>query len=164
MLHLALGLLAAVMALFFDVEALSHMMSIGTLMSYCLVSACTLILRYREPLTGANRAVEVGLLHRMSFDPDAPHEAYATPASHGQSVRFCGLSVAALLSLFWGAVAGASAIAVNASEHLMAFNWLAVTPFAVLAVVALLAALPLFCMRQPGAKVTNLTPNKFRLV
>lgn len=42
------GTLAGVLALIFDLNALADMMSVGTLMSYTLVAASVLVLRYRE--------------------------------------------------------------------------------------------------------------------
>jgi amino acid transporter len=42
----ATGLLACALVLLFDLQQLINMMSIGTLLAYCLVSACTLVLRY----------------------------------------------------------------------------------------------------------------------
>lgn len=54
------GTLAAVMAFAFDIQALADMMSIGTLMSYTLVAACVLILRYRRPDNFSEAEAEAG--------------------------------------------------------------------------------------------------------
>ena len=50
------GVLAGVLCLFFDLNQLIDMQSIGTLMAYSVVAVCVLILRYRPDEEEANES------------------------------------------------------------------------------------------------------------
>ncbi|XP_030648769.1 cationic amino acid transporter 2 [Chanos chanos] len=66
---LSSGVIAAVMAMVFDLKALVDMMSIGTLFAYTLVAICILILRYQEDPSGSDENHPVqkwSLLHPPS--------------------------------------------------------------------------------------------------
>ncbi|XP_061104514.1 cationic amino acid transporter 2-like [Conger conger] len=97
---LSSGIVAAIMALLFDLKALVDMMSIGTLFAYTLVAVCILILRYQDDCTeDSNNIQKTETSSKLSFLYPPSHPTSET----SKNVSTCTMVIIILiiiLSLF----------------------------------------------------------------
>ncbi|KAM9780889.1 cationic amino acid transporter 2 [Syngnathus typhle] len=130
---LASGVVAAIMALLFDLKALVDMMSIGTLFAYTLVAICILILRYQVDITADNKE-EPFTVSGLFF----PHSHCTARTSKNVSVlTVCIIFLATTLSL----------VVSQATTSLQSSEWWSV--LCVVAVTAILSLVVLIIWRQP---------------
>lgn len=102
------GLIAAVMAMMFNLQQLIDMMSIGTLLAYTIVAICVLVLRFRcDAVTSSKpHSVTYGNVLRQLFNIDGE----TTPSRLSSTVCdvavvlfcLCTIPVCILLDTFYG--------------------------------------------------------------
>ncbi|XP_055370598.1 cationic amino acid transporter 2 family protein [Betta splendens] len=133
---LASGVVAAVMALLFDLKALVDMMSIGTLFAYTLVAICILILRYEADLSedSCSSTPEPITLGGLLFPP--AHSSVRT-SKNVSVLTVCIMFLAVILSL----------LLVGTVDSLQAFEW--GTLLCVSVMVLMLVFIILIIWRQP---------------
>uniref|UniRef100_A0A8D0A6Z6 Zgc:175280 n=1 Tax=Sander lucioperca TaxID=283035 RepID=A0A8D0A6Z6_SANLU len=128
---LASGVVAAIMALLFDLKALVDMMSIGTLFAYTLVAICILILRY-----------QLDLSEDPSFSKPEPFTVTgvlfpSSQATSRTSKNVSVLTVSIILSLVISGALGS----------LQAFEWWSLLCVSI--IILMLVLITLIIWRQP---------------
>uniref|UniRef100_A0A3B4TUA6 Zgc:175280 n=1 Tax=Seriola dumerili TaxID=41447 RepID=A0A3B4TUA6_SERDU len=130
---LASGVVAAIMALLFDLKALVDMMSIGTLFAYTLVAICILILRYEIS--------EVGVL-------GPPSQATARTSKNVSVLTVFIIFLAITLSLF---ISGAV-------DSLQALEWWSLLCVSVIVLMLVLSILIIWRQPQSATKAAFMVP------
>ncbi|XP_058505724.1 cationic amino acid transporter 2-like [Solea solea] len=95
------GIVAAIMAMLFDLEALVEMMSIGTLFAYTLVAICILILRYQASPSEDTDPQNIESNKKFGFlrPPSSPTSATARTVTILTVIAvLCVISLCALLA------------------------------------------------------------------
>ncbi|XP_068187433.1 cationic amino acid transporter 2 family protein [Antennarius striatus] len=136
---LASGVVAAIMALLFDLKALVDMMSIGTLFAYTLVAVCILILRYQADISEDSR-VNKPEPFTVSGVLCPPSHATTRTSKNVSVLSAFMIFLAILLSLF-------ISLAVESLHCLVWWSLLCVT-----VIVLMLVFITLVIWRQPQSK------------
>ncbi|XP_027015214.1 cationic amino acid transporter 2 family protein [Tachysurus fulvidraco] len=137
---LSSGLVAAIMALVFDLKALVDMMSIGTLFAYTLVAICILILRYKA-------------------DSDKPSEkkwSLIRPPSSPTATSSKVISILTIIILV--VVVALSVILTKGVESGLVDTWWMILIICVLALFLLTAVVIIWRQPQSNSKAAFMVP------
>ncbi|TNM98790.1 hypothetical protein fugu_013354 [Takifugu bimaculatus] len=138
---IASGIVAAFMALLFDLKALVDMMSIGTLFAYTLVAVCILILRYQED------PVEVQV--KSKFNPLKPPPLATASTSQAVTIMTV-ISVASMVGL--------CVTLTQAIDALARVEAWSVALVCILGTIVLINTALIFRQPQNGTKATFMMP------
>ncbi|XP_021167830.2 cationic amino acid transporter 2 family protein [Fundulus heteroclitus] len=144
---LASGIVAAVMALLFDLKALIDMMSTGTLFAYTLVAICVLILRYQPELSedtsiGKTEPFTVGGV----FYP--PSQATPRTSKNVSILTVAIVLIAVILSI----------IISQGIDSLQALQWWSLLCASVFLLILLITVLLIWRQPQSTAKAAFMVP------
>ncbi|XP_071316896.1 cationic amino acid transporter 2 [Trachinotus anak] len=144
---LASGVVAAIMALLFDLKALVDMMSIGTLFAYTLVAICILILRYQAD-PGED----------SSFSKPEPFTVSGVlwPLSQATTRTSKNVSVLAVFIIFLAIIL--SLFISRAADSLQALEWWSLLCVSVIALMLVLSTLIIWRQPQSTTKAAFMVP------
>uniref|UniRef100_A0A3Q3WUQ5 Cationic amino acid transporter C-terminal domain-containing protein n=1 Tax=Mola mola TaxID=94237 RepID=A0A3Q3WUQ5_MOLML len=140
---LASGVVAAIMALLFDLKALVDMMSIGTLFAYTLVAICILILRYyssQEPV--------IMETYCFNFILSPPSQATARTSKNVSVSAVFIIFLAIILSLFISGVV----------VSLQALKWWSLLCVSLMVLALILILMIIWRQPQSTTKATFMVP------
>ncbi|KAM6983817.1 cationic amino acid transporter 2 [Tautogolabrus adspersus] len=144
---LASGVVAAIMALLFDLKALVDMMSIGTLFAYTLVAICILILRYQPDLS-----------EDSSFSKTEPFTVtgLVCPPSQATSRTSRNVSVLTVFMIFLAVVL--SLVISRAVDSLQALQWWSLLCVSIFTLMLAITTLIIWRQPQSTAKAAFMVP------
>ncbi|XP_056314772.1 cationic amino acid transporter 2 family protein [Danio aesculapii] len=143
---IASGVVAAIMAMVFDLKALVDMMSIGTLFAYTLVAICILILRYQEEPAVISEKADVQAKKWNPFHPPKTATAKSSKA----------VSLLTLLTIVFSIIL--SVIITKGVEAGLIAEWWMILIITVVAVGFLLAIIIIWRQPQNRTKAAFMVP------
>ncbi|KAM9846374.1 cationic amino acid transporter 2 [Aulostomus maculatus] len=144
---LASGVVAAIMALLFDLKALVDMMSIGTLFAYTLVAICILILRYQADISEGSKVSkpEPFALREVLYPPS---QATSRTSKNVSLITVFIIFLASILSLFISGVV----------ESLLSLEWWSLLGVSVMVLMLVLSVLIIWRQPQSITKAAFMVP------